>query len=178
MSTSSPWVKFWPAWVLANTFGWMAYNIVVILPFFRSLAGLGVGLLIAALQWAVLSKFIDVDTLWPWVGVLPYGLLLFIVALLGDKLSYVALIFVEALILGAFGYLQCSILRNYVNFALIWVVASPVAAIIGTMIARAANQILYPSGDGSSFLFWPLMGFIYGGITGIVLIFLENCEDN
>jgi hypothetical protein len=177
MSISSPWVKFWPAWVLANTFGWMAYNIVFILPFFRSLAGLCIGFLIAALQWAVLSQYIDVDMMWPWVSVLPYGLLLFVITLLGDKLSYLALFFVEALILGAFGYIQSSILRNYVNFALIWVVASPLAAIIGTMTARAADQILFPRADGPSVLFWALMGLIYGGITGIVLIFLNNSED-
>lgn len=177
METNNPWVRFLPAWVIANTFGWMAYIIIYVFPFFKPLAAICIGLLIAALQWVVLTRYIDVDSLWIWASLLPYGLLLFIITWFEERISLSAWLIAEGIILGALGYLQCSILRNYVNFALVWVVASPLAAVLGTVIARAGNRVFFPQEGGSLIFLWGVMGLIYGCITGITLLALVNSED-
>ncbi len=176
MVTARPWNRFWLLWVLANTLGWMSYTIVVIFPFFRSLSAVIIGLLIGALQWAVLSRYFEIDSLWVWASVIPYGILLFIVTLFAGKLGYWPLLLVEAAAMGVLGYYQCTILRNYVNLALVWLVASPLALVVGTMISRGINHLVYPRGEGALGLVWMLTGLIYGCITGATLILLDYSE--
>jgi hypothetical protein len=174
MENNNPWITFWPAWVLVNAFGWMSFTVVFILPAFGSLAAVCMGFLIGLYQWVVLNRYIGIDSLWVWGSVPAYGLLLFIAAMFSDRLTITSLLFIEAIILGFLSLFQYNTLRNYVNYASLWVGASPVAAMAGTILAWVVNLILFSGGEGSPVLFWAILGIVYGGITGITLIFLEN----
>jgi hypothetical protein len=174
MDKPNPWITFWPAWVLVNAIGWMIFTVVFILPFFSTWAAVCIGFLIGLLQWKVLNRFNGIDELWMWASTLPYGLLLFIITLLGEKLTYSFLLPAELLILGILGYVQASILRNYTTFAMIWVFASPIAGLTGTLISWTITSILFPLGNAPPVIVWGLVGLIYGCITGVALIFLEN----
>jgi hypothetical protein len=178
MEPKNPWISFLPAWVLVNILGWAAYTVVLVLPIFRSAGAVCIGFLLGVLQWMVLNRYIEIDSLWAWASTLPYGLLLFIVTWLGSRLPFPFLIFCAALILGLFGFAQWSILMNYVNFALVWMAASPVAFVIGALIAWEIDRILFNPGEGSPVLFWAILGLIYGCITGVTLIFLETKLDH
>ena len=170
----NPWTSFFPAWVLVNTLGWLAYTVVFILPYFGAWAALCIGFLIGLFQWAVLNRYIGIDQMWLWVSTLPYGLMLFIITLFGSQLTIFMLLIIETIILGLLGFVQCLQLRNYVNNALIWMAASPVASLLGTIAAWMVNFILFSPGGVSPLLFWALKGFVYGCITGVTVIFLEN----
>jgi uncharacterized membrane protein YdcZ (DUF606 family) len=80
----------------------------------------------------------------------------------------------ELVVLGVLGILQWTSLRNYTNDAHIWVAASPISAIVGTLVAIIVHWVLIPHGSWSPFTFWPVLGFVYGGITGAALIFMES----
>jgi hypothetical protein len=174
MNQHNPWIYFWPAWILVNTLGWLTFSVVWFLPFIGVFAAVSIGFLISVSQWTVLNHYIEIDSQWLWASILPYSLLLFVIVLFGSHLTMYILFTAEAMILGVLGFLQWSVLRNYLKAALIWVVASPLAALVGTTIAWVVDWILVRLGGGSQVLFYTTLGFGYGCITGLTLIFLET----
>jgi hypothetical protein len=174
MNKPNPWITFWPAWVLVNTIGWMVLTIAFITPFCGQVAAVLFGLLIGLLQWKVLYRYIGVDDMWMWASTLPYGLLFLIITLLGKTPAFAILLPAESVILCVLGLTQTSILRNYTNFALILIAASPVAGLVGTLLSWVITWILFPHGGYPLAVFWGLVGFFYGCLTGITLILLEN----
>jgi hypothetical protein len=178
MDKPNPWISFWPAWVLVNATGWMIFTVVFIFPFFGTWAAVCIGFLIGLLQWKMLNRYIGIDEMWIWASTLSYGLLFLFITLLGAKLTFSLLLPAELLIFGFVGLLQSSILSNYTHYAPVWVAASPVAALVGTMLSWGVTWILYHPEQGSPVVFWGLVGLIYGCITGITLIFLETSTDD
>jgi hypothetical protein len=161
------WITFWPLWILANGLGWCLISVSFILPFWSMLVTIGFGFLISSLQWFVLKKFYDVSSNWIWLSTITYGLYMFIVLETGVNVAFLRFLIVNFLFLGFFGFLQVVLLDSCIDHSTVWVAASPVASIAGVIVAENIGSL-------SPGYFWAVTGVVYGFITGLTILLLEN----
>ncbi|MFZ6028026.1 MAG: hypothetical protein ACOYYS_09950 [Chloroflexota bacterium] len=142
---------------------------------FRFAATICIGLLIGWLQWIVLQKYFEVDSLWVWASTLTYGVFLFVIILI-DYISLSTMLLVEISVLSVLGLPQRSVLKYYLHHPSTWILLSPVAAMIGTLVSWKISDFLFPSGNPA--MYWALFGLMYGSVTGVSLIIFEARASN
>ncbi len=167
------WKRFFPIWVVANAIGWLTYEVLIILPYWGLFAAIAIGFFISLLQWMVLNKFYDIDSMWLWISTITYGGLIIFFMRYG-YLPLIPLILITIAILAILGLLQRVVLNYYINSATTWLIASPLAAAAGLFLLSVPNflGITIPSG-----IVWALFGLIYGCITGATLVMLSSDFD-
>ncbi len=161
MNKKKLWISFIAPWILANLAGWFSYSAILITPHLAWKIPLSAAVILGLLQWAVLHHHLGVDFRWLAASLLVYGSLFYA----EFAIPYSGLlIFLTAIILGLFGLTHYWILDEQIAHAIVWVFTSPIAGVLGLLFAAPALQ--------SGFLgrAWAMQGFVYGIVTGIVLL--------
>jgi len=145
-SESMDWA-LWFYWIMATTLGWLIGNIV-----FQGIPVVISGVIIAALQWAVLYK--RIQKAWRWVVLSSLGwivgFILFVVFI--PDINFL----IGPVLGGAVGVLQWLLLRKEVDWAGWWIIISILAWTTGlTFIPGALTS-----------------GSLPGALTGLTLVIL------
>jgi hypothetical protein len=163
----SPWITFWPWWLLANLISF--YFIMGIFAVPSTGTSVGAGVLLALLQWLLLRRYMGVDYTWFAAGIVVYAIFFTVVAIWGVT-SFAALLSSCILCLGLPGLLQLAVLRNYADDPGLWLIASPGAAVLAAVIIL----MLRPGAGYQVHTFWLIMGVTYGAITGAAILWLKQ----
>lgn len=161
MNKKKLWISFFVPWILANLIGWFSYSAILITPHLAWKIPLSAAAMLGLLQWAVLSHHLDIDFRWMAASMLVYGSLFYA----EYAISYSGLLIVlTAIFLGLLGLTHYWILDEQIAHAKVWVFASPIAGVLGLLLAAPALQ------SGLLGRAWAMQGFVYGIMTGIVLM--------
>lgn len=163
----SPWITFWPLWVLANVVSFYSVSGLFAVP--DIITAFSAGILLAVLRWLVLQRYVGVDYTWFVAGTVVYGVFLMI-TMRWAIISVFRFPVTCVVCLGLLGLLQRGALKPYVDSAGLWPVASPGAAIV----AYAFVLMLRPGAGSTLATFWLIFGIIYGAVTGAIIIWLKE----
>lgn len=171
MNSQNRWGTFLSGWILANGAGWFLVTAIFILPYWGIWATIGVGFFLSLLQWPILKHYIAMDSSWLWLSTPAYGVFLFSFFIFDAKNQFLLILIPSIAGLGLLGFLQRSALNYYVKNATLWVFVSPVASILGMVISLFLDVIFKIK---SPALYWAFSGILYGLITGLALLFMQN----
>lgn len=161
-------------WLLAHACIWWFILGLLAWRADKAIAWFLFGLILGGTQWLVLRRYSTRGGWW-WVVATTAGWLVgrmpFFLVTITFNWPVVGWAIMGALI----GLGQWFIVRRIVAQAYWWVLANVVAMVAGRMVVQSViNAVGFTQGWGDS---WFLAGAIYGGITGIVLIYLMRGSD-
>lgn len=163
----SPWITFWPLWLLATILSFYGVMGVFAVPSMGT--AFGAGALLAGLQWLLLRNYMGVDYTWFAASVVVYSFFFAVARGWGFTSAY-ALCAACILCLGLLGLLQRGVLKSFVDQPGLWLIASPGAGVLAVI----AMLPFKPGGGFEEALCWLILGVAYGAITGAVLIRLKE----
>jgi hypothetical protein len=162
-------VRFFFFWILVNVAGWFTFDIF---GYYLAIALIGIGLLLAWLQWLVLKHYFDVESTWIWLSFLPLGIHYALMVSSGQTKG--SLILYTFLIFGLAGYLQWRVLSFYMRNAGLWIVASPLAGSAAMLLTVFVVGFVTAQNGSPYGIFQATFGLVYGVITGIAILIADK----
>lgn len=163
----SPWISFWPMWLAANAAS--LYFIMGLFALPSVGTGIGAAVLLSILQWLLLRWYVGVTYTWFVAGIVVYSSFL-IMTMAGALHSILPFLATCLISLGMLGLLQRGALRDHVDGAGLWPIASAGIA----MLAYAVLLLFRPAEGYRLSTFWLIFSVAYGAGTGVVLIWLKQ----